>query len=385
MTFVPKDVVLLPESTATRPNRWVAMNVFARTALGVDDKIVRFLGELPEVSGESGPFRCWEIQRYSNEDGLLADPSRFQRDVANWSELTLDRDALLAKLKAHFIVVDDDVAYRGRFRAKRNVLDNDHFGNFHQQHGQHMMLMRRTNPAQWWMDQKLSPDRLTVRRDTLYGAVQAHFLEQYFAARINPAMSVIDLGCGTGIYSNLMARQGAKVLGIDPSEEYLSVARSNAADGTTFARMAIGEPGGLDSVATASADMIFMSDALLFYFVPLFPGQKADIKLLLAEIRRVLKPGGIFVSMEPHAMFYLAPWLGEVDRPFTVITEYMHKWFGTVPSLSWWFRQFSDAGFAVADLQEITPAGYFADVDSRGYHFANEFPLWHVMELIARS
>ena len=25
--------------------------------------------------------------------------------------------------------------------------------------------------------------------------------------------------------------------------------------------------------------------------------------------------------MEPHAMFYLAPWLGESSRPFTVITE----------------------------------------------------------------
>ena len=77
MSFVPKDVVLLPESTAAHPNRWVAMNVFARTALGVDDKIVRFLGELSKDSHEAGPFRCWEIQRYSNEDGCWRIPADF--------------------------------------------------------------------------------------------------------------------------------------------------------------------------------------------------------------------------------------------------------------------------------------------------------------------
>jgi SAM-dependent methyltransferase len=385
MSFVPRDVVLLPESTADHENRWVAMNVFARTALGVDDKIIRLLGQVQTEAYEVGPFRCWDIERYSNEDGLLADPSRFQRDGTKWKELILDRDALLAKLKAHFIVVDNEAAYRDRFQTKRNLLDNGHFGNFHQQHGQHMMLVKRIDPAKWWMDQKFSPDRLTIRADTLYGAVQAHFLEKYFASRIKSGMAVIDLGCGTGIYANAMARRGAEVLGIDPSEEYLAVAKSNALPGTSFAKMSIGGANGLDGVATASADLIFMSDALLFYFLPLFAGQQADISQLLSDIRRILRPGGAFVSVEPHSIFYLSSWLGEADRPFTVITEYMHKWFGVVPPLSWWFRQFSNSGFSVTDLQEITPAEYFVEVDPRGYYFAKEFPLWHLMELVVRD
>ena len=108
MTFVPKDVVLLPESTSQCPNRWVAMNVFARTCLGVDDKVVRFLGELSSGAREQGPFECWDIERFSNEDGLLADPTRFVRDVALWTTLRLDREQLLSKLKTHFIVVDDE-------------------------------------------------------------------------------------------------------------------------------------------------------------------------------------------------------------------------------------------------------------------------------------
>ena len=247
-----------------------------------------------------------------------------------------------------------------------------------------MMLVKRANPVEWWMEQKFSTDRLSVRPDTLYGAVQWRFLEKYFAERIRPGMSVIDLGCGTGVYTNAMARHGAKVLGVDPSDEYLAVAKANAVANSSFENMRIGESGGLDAIASSSADIVFMSDALLFYFVPLYPGQKADIEVLLADIRRILKPSGIFVSLEPHPVFYLAPWLGSAEYPFTVVTEYLNKWFGIVPPLSWWMRQFADAGFAVADVQEIGPESYFREEDPRGYHFAKEFPLWQLLELIVR-
>jgi SAM-dependent methyltransferase len=383
MTFVPKDVVLLPESTPAHPDRWVAMNVFARTCLGVSADVVRLLGELPASGTEAGEgaFKCWDIERFSNEDGLLADPSRFRRDVADWRELVLDRATLLTKLKAHFIIVDDDAAYRLRFQPKRNVLDGERFGNFHQQHGRHMVLVNRVDPAAWWMKQKFTPDRRSVRSDTLYGAVQWTFLERFSAERVQSGMEIVDLGCGTGVYANLIARRGAKVLGVDPSDEYLAVARANAAPGARFETMKIGEPGGLDAIASGSVDMVLMSDALLFYFVPFYPGQKADIQILLGDIRRMLKPGGMFISLEPHAAFYLTPWLGSADRPFTIMTEYLHKWFGVVPPLSQMIRAFAEAGFAVTALEEIGPSDAFKAIDPRGYAFAHEFPLWQFIEL----
>jgi SAM-dependent methyltransferase len=383
MSVIPKDVVLLPETSAEYPDRWVAMNVFARTSLGISGEVLAILGKLaadPSAGGE-GPFTCWDIERFSNEDGLLADPSRFRRRPEDWRPLPLDRPSLLAKLKAHCILVDDEAAYRARFQPKRNVLDKEHFGNFHQQHGQHLMLVNRAKPAEWWMNQKFEPDYLSVRADTLYGAVQWRFLERYMPECVRPGMEVVDLGCGTGIYANLIARHGANVLGVDPSEDYLAVARANAIPGTRFVAMAIGEKSGLDAIPTASVDMVFMSDALLFYFVPFYPGQSADIQVLLSDIRRILKPSGVFVSLEPHAAFYLTPWLGAVDRPFTIVTEYLHKWFGIVPPLSWLIGAFTQARFAVTGMREIGPAEDFAGVDPRGYHFAREFPLWQLLEL----
>jgi len=383
MIFVPKDVVLLPESTASHPDRWVAMNVFARTCLGVSGDVVRMLGNLQTGADdvEARQYTCWDIERFSNEDGLLADPSRFRRDVTDWRELVLDRAALLAKLRAHFIVIDDEAAYRQRFQPKRNVLDADRFGNFHQQHGRHMVLVKRADPAAWWMSQKFTPDQLSVRSDTLYGAVQWTFLEKFAAERIRPGMEIVDLGCGTGVFANLMARHGGRVLGVDPSEQYLAVAKGNAAPGTRFEAMRIGEPGGLDAIPPRSADMVFMSDALLFYFVPFYPNQKADIQVLLGDIRRMLKPDGVFVSLEPHAAFYLAPWLGAVDHPFTIVTEYLHKWFGVVPPMSRLISTVTSAGFAVTAMQEIAPSDDFITVDPRGFHFARKFPLWQFLEL----
>jgi ubiquinone/menaquinone biosynthesis C-methylase UbiE len=231
------------------------------------------------------------------------------------------------------------------------------------------------------MQQKFTADGQAVRPDTLYGAVQWNFLKSYFAERIRPGMHVIDLGCGNGVYANAMAKHGATVLGIDPSEEYLSVARTNAVGGTSFAKMEIGAADGLSGVADGIADLVFMSDALLFYFIPFYPGQQADIQILLSDIRRILKPAGSFVSLEPHPAFYLTPWLGAVDRPFTIATEYMNKTFGVVPPQAMLIQALVEAGFVLTDMREIAPVEEFVATDPRGYYFASEFPLWQMMEM----
>jgi len=385
MSFVPKDVIILPEMAPGYPGRWLAMNVFTRTCLGLSSEVLELISHLDEPGANTSPavFRCWDTEYFSNEDGLLEDPSRYRRKSADWKELSLGREELLKKLKAHCVIVDDMEAYLARFGHKRNLLDRQRIGNFHEQHGQHLMLNRRTDPASWWMQQKFTADLRAVHSDNLYGAVQWSFLEQFAKNRIGREMSVADIGCGTGLFSNLFASTGAQVTGIDPSEEYLAVARSNAAAGTTFLRANIGEAGALASIANGSMDIVFMTDALLFYFCPFYPGQKADVHVLLSDIRRILKPKGRFVSIEPHSVFYMAPWLGDTARPFTVITESSNKTFGINPPFSWVFKSLRESGFAVTDLQELGPADYFESVNPRAYHFAKQFPVWQFIESVA--
>jgi SAM-dependent methyltransferase len=351
MVSAHSDVAVLPAPPDGGHGRWIALNAFARSALGVSSSVLAVLGgEEPE-----GPFTIWHIDRFSNEDGLSADPSRFERRPQMWRREDVDLAALLNVLHKHFLVVDDETVYRKRFADKTNVLDNAHFGSFHQQLGSHMLL-NRTDPEQWWVEQKFTDSSgTTVRPDSLYGAVQASRLERYFQSRVRPGMRALDLGCGTGVYSRMMAAAGADVLGVDPNAAYLERGVETQHASLRFQQMHPGVPGGLDGLDDSSFDLVFMSDALLFYFRPYYPGQQADISVLLADIRRILKPAGSFVSVEPHSVFYLAPWLGSTDRPFTILTEYLHKSYGIVPPLSWLFGHLEAAGFAVTSFQELTP------------------------------
>ena len=371
---VPGDVVVLPAA----PGRWVAYNAFARTALGLDDAALQVLGA--SDAGDGGRrYAVWRIGRFANAHGLMADPTPYVRDRAEWPEPEhVSYDDLLRVLGEHFLLVADDQAYLGRFAPKTSILDHERFGNFHQQLGQELLLVRRENPDDWWLTQKFTPD-LGAVRDNLYGAIQASFLEHYLARRIAPGDAVIDVGCGPGHYTHLIARRGADVLGLDPSERFVELARQRAPSGARFEVAAL--PEALHDLPAQSADYVFMSDALLFYFVSPSPAERPDPDALLRGIRRVLRPGGRFLSLEPHYLFWLLPWLGDVDRPFTIVTEYLHKTFGVTPSMSELVRTFARGGFAVSWMEELTPRPEHEQIDPRAYRFASAFPLWHLYEL----
>lgn len=379
------DTIVLPYAGG----RWVLTNIFARTCLGLESDGLayahRVAGSEPEGRYPAGDaerrFRVWEIAQFSNINGLLADPSRFRRDLKDWPEPeSLTGPLLLERLRQHCLIVPDAVSYRARFSCKTSLMDRHHFGNFHEQLSQEVFLRRRMTTEAWWLEQKFEPD-LSRLRNNLYGAVEGHFLRQYFARRFKAGDRVVDIGCGPGLYSTWIAETGASVLGIDPSEEYVARARSRAPANASFERMSIGRPGGCDAVPSASADYVFISDALLFYFVSPDRGPKAEIEVLFADIRRILAPGGMLINVEPHYLFWLAPWLGEPDRPFTVFTEYRRKSLGVTPSYSELIQAYAKGGFAVVWMEEMYPDPSFEATDPRAYHFAAQYPIGQIFEL----
>jgi len=385
MLRVPVDVIIQLET----PGRWVIYNVFSRTCLGADHSVLELLGDIGGLDyselavkyrDRSRSFHVWEIAYFSNYDGLMADPTRRLRNVADWPPADkLDLDHVIRRLKDRFLVIGDESTYRKRFAPKTSLVDTDSFGNFHQQLGQELLVMQRELPEEWWLRQKFSEDFSQVRNN-LYGAVQVSYLDSYFRRRAPKGCSAVDIGCGIGFYSNMMAQAGAAVLGIDPNEKYIEIARQNAVGGAQFEVLDVGRAGALDAIPSASIDFVFMSDALLFYFIAERPTQAADVQVLLSDIRRILTPDGVFVSIEPHYIFWLLPWFGEVEYPFTVLTEYRNKTFGVTPPISELIQTIAEGGFAVIWMDEIPPKDDFRTTDPRAYHFAKEFPLWHIFE-----
>ncbi|WP_371617803.1 methyltransferase domain-containing protein [Streptomyces sp. NBC_00454] len=112
-----------------------------------------------------------------------------------------------------------------------------------------------------------------------------------FARHVGPAApdTVIDLGCGTGRFTPLLAdRFGARVFGVEPSEPMLEVARES-------------HPHPRVTYLQGQAERIPLPDScagllVLFQVVQHF----SDPVKAAAEIARVLRPGGTVVL---HAFF----------------------------------------------------------------------------------
>lgn len=373
---LPGDVVALP----CAGGRWILMNLFARSCLAVDSSGLAY-AHGQTGAGEGRFFEVWEIGYFSNIEGLLADPSGFRRSEGDWPAAErLDELAFVERLHRHHLLVSDPAAYRARFSAKTSVMDRQNFGNFHERLAQEVFLRKRMTTEAWWVQQKFEPS-LSHLRNNLYGAVEGRFLRQYFSRRFKKGDNVVDIGCGPGLYANWIAETGASVIGVDPSEEYIARARAQAGANTSFERMAVGQPGACDTLRSASADFVFISDALLFYFVSPDRNHKADIDVLFADIRRILKPDGLLVNVEPHYLFWLAPWLGDQDHPFTVFTEYRRKSFGVTPTFSDLIQAYAKGGFSVCWMEEMYPDPSFEKTDSRAYHFAAQYPIGQLFEL----
>jgi len=115
-------------------------------------------------------------------------------------------------------------------------------------------------------------------------------------AQIKAGDKVLDVGCGSGRLT--MAAQGwagadGEVVGLDPSPEMIQVARQNAARAELKTKF---ELGAVESMPFPDASFDVVLNRLMLHHLP------GDLKQRgLAEMRRVLKPGGVclVVDFEP--------------------------------------------------------------------------------------
>jgi demethylmenaquinone methyltransferase/2-methoxy-6-polyprenyl-1,4-benzoquinol methylase len=109
---------------------------------------------------------------------------------------------------------------------------------------------------------------------------------------VGPAGSVLDLACGTGdiAFALAPAVPDGQVFGVDAAEGMIRIAeaaRTSRAVGNAHFR--VGDMEKLGFVPTASIDLVTVGYGLR---------NVADVDAALKEIRRVLRPGGMLVSLD---------------------------------------------------------------------------------------
>lgn len=105
---------------------------------------------------------------------------------------------------------------------------------------------------------------------------------------------ILDLGCGEGANARILARRGAKVVGIDASKEMIKLAREKEKE----------EPLGIE-YHVADAAQLSMLEGGSFDIVCAFMSLMdiADLDRALREVSRVLKKGGRFLFSITHPCF----------------------------------------------------------------------------------
>lgn len=164
---------------------------------------------------------------------------------------------------------------------------------------------------------------------------------------------VLDAGCGSGPILVDLLEGGASVVGIDGSQALLDIARRRVGPDVDLRVADLAAPLPFDD---ATFDDVVCSLALHYL---------QDWQAPLAEMRRVLKPGGrVILSVEhPFAMWLAAQQAGTKTNYFDTRSRREDDMAGLSVELTFWDRSLSTmlqafltAGFRITHVGEPGPA-----------------------------
>ena len=135
--------------------------------------------------------------------------------------------------------------------------------------------------------------------------------------------TVVDLGCGTGLSTLAWKNKCRNVIGIEPSKDMLQAAKNKSDESVSFKQAYAdntGLPGAFADIAVCSQSFHWMNP-----------------KSTLAEINRILKPGGVFAAIDydwppisdwraEYAYSDLLKSVRKIEQNEPVISNTCHKW-----------------------------------------------------------
>jgi len=199
---------------------------------------------------------------------------------------------------------------------------------------------------------------------------------------------VLDAGCGGGFYSLLLSEKGAKVLGINGSEEMINIAKEKASRKMLDAKFMVGDVSDL-RIEDGVFDLVLSTLVLM------------DVKELdkaIIELVRVTRNGGEIIISVQHPILTAGDWEREsgqklfrkLDNYFTerelekvwenkrkerVSLKYYHR------SLQAYTQPFLERGCVLTNLIEPHPHKVYKILNPREYEDTRRIPHFIIFKL----
>ncbi len=157
---------------------------------------------------------------------------------------------------------------------------------------------------------------------------------------------VLDAGCGSGPLAAGLRAKGATVVGFDSSPAMIQLARERLGPAADLRVACLGQP-----LPFEDNEFDEVVASLVLHYLK-------DWKGPLAELRRVLKPGGRLILSVNHPTAYM---FNHPDADYFALTQYSEEFSfaGQQATLTFWHRPlpditaaFIEAGFRITVLSE---------------------------------
>ncbi|CAM3586880.1 class I SAM-dependent methyltransferase [Marinicrinis lubricantis] len=136
-------------------------------------------------------------------------------------------------------------------------------------------------------------------------------------------LDVADLGAGSGRLSAVIAPEAKSLTSIDQSKAMLDVLESRMPAGLSNLRTVVADHRDLP-IETASVDFVVSGWSLCYLANSNNPNWQNDLRTIMSELDRILRPGGTIVIFEtmgtgteiPNAPDFLKPYYSKLEEEY---------------------------------------------------------------------